>query len=193
MIFDFLKKKSDVDFGVIDEETPFAIREAYKALFSNILYLNIPSKCKKIAVTSAISTDPINHEKMVYIRKEKIERIADNIPALEVKGNADADTLLVGWGGTFGHLYTATEELNKAGTPVAFAHFRYINPLPANTAEVFAKYKKVIVAELNTGQFADFLQSKFPEVKFERINKVQGQPFLVKEVIDGVTKIMEGK
>ena len=148
---------------------------------------------EKDAVTSAISTDPINHEKMVYTRKEKIERIADNIPALEVKGNVDAGTLLVGWGGTFGHLYTATEELNKEGKPVAFAHFRYINPLPANTAEVFAKYKKVIVAELNTGQFADYLQSKFPEVKFERINKVQGQPFLVKEVIDGVTKIMEGK
>ena len=148
---------------------------------------------EKDAVTSAISTDPINHEKMVYIRKEKIERIADNIPALEVSHNVDADTLLVGWGGTFGHLYTAAEELNKDGKPVAFAHFRYINPLPANTAEVFAKYKRVIVAELNTGQFADFLQSKFPEVKFERINKVQGQPFLVKEVIDGVTKIMEGK
>ncbi len=148
---------------------------------------------EKDAVTSAISTDPINHEKMVYLRKEKIERIADNIPALEVSHNADADTLLVGWGGTFGHLYTAAEELNKAGTPVAFAHFRYINPLPANTAEVFSKYKRVIVAELNTGQFADYLQSKFSEVKFERINKVQGQPFLVKEVIDGVTKIMEGK
>ena len=148
---------------------------------------------EKDAVTSAISTDPVNHEKMVYIRKEKIERIADDIPALEVSHNADADTLLVGWGGTFGHLYTAAEELNKEGKPVAFAHFRYINPLPANTAEVFAKYRRVIVAELNTGQFADYLQSKFPEVKFERINKVQGQPFLVKEVIDGVTKIMEGK
>lgn len=148
---------------------------------------------EKDAVTSAISTDPINHEKMVYTRKEKIERIADNIPALEVSHNVDADTLLVGWGGTFGHLYTAAEELNKEGKPVAFAHFRYINPLPANTAEVLAKYKRVIVAELNTGQFADYLQSKFPEVKFERINKVQGQPFLVKEVIDGVTKIMEGK
>ena len=148
---------------------------------------------EKDAVTSAISTDPINHEKMVYTRKEKIERIADNIPALKASHNVDADTLLVGWGGTFGHLYTAAEELNKEGKPVAFAHFRYINPLPANTAEVFAKYKRVIVAELNTGQFADYLQSKFPEVKFERINKVQGQPFLVKEVIDGVTKIMEGK
>ncbi len=148
---------------------------------------------EKDAVTSAISTDPINHEKMVYTRKEKIERIADNIPALEVSHNVDADTLLVGWGGTFGHLYTAAEELNKEGKPVAFAHFRYINPLPANTAEMLAKYKRVIVAELNTGQFADYLQSKFPEMKFERINKVQGQPFLVKEVIDGVTKIMEGK
>ena len=148
---------------------------------------------EKDAVTSAISTDPVNHEKMVYTRKEKIERIADNIPALEASHNVDADTLLVGWGGTFGHLYTAAEELNKEGKPVAFAHFRYINPLPANTAEVFAKYRRVIVAELNTGQFADYLQSKFPEVKFERINKVQGQPFLVKEVIDGVTKIMEGK
>ena len=148
---------------------------------------------EKDAVTSAISTDPLNHEKMVYTRKEKIERIADNIPALKASHNVDADTLLVGWGGTFGHLYTAAEELNKEGKPVAFAHFRYINPLPANTAEVFAKYRRVIVAELNTGQFADYLQSKFPEVKFERINKVQGQPFLVKEVIDGVTKIMEGK
>jgi 2-oxoglutarate ferredoxin oxidoreductase subunit alpha len=143
--------------------------------------------------TSPISTDPVNHEKMVYTRKEKIDRIANDIPALEVLCNADADTLIVGWGGTFGHLYTAAEEMNKAGNNVAFAHFRYINPLPANTAEVFAKYKRVIVAELNTGQFADYLQAKFPEVKISRINKVQGQPFLVKEIIDGVTKIMEEK
>lgn len=142
--------------------------------------------------TGAISTDPINHEKMVYTRKEKIERIATDIPALEVACDADADTLLVGWGGTYGHLYTAAEELCNAGKKVAFAHFRYINPLPANTGEVFAKYKHVIVAELNTGQFADYLQAKFPEVKIKRINKVQGQPFLVKEIVDGVTKIMEG-
>lgn len=142
--------------------------------------------------TGAISTDPINHEKMVYTRKEKIERIATDIPALEVACDADADTLLVGWGGTYGHLYTAAEELCNAGKKVAFAHFRYINPLPANTGEVFAKYKRVIVAELNTGQFADYLQAKFPEVKIKRINKVQGQPFLVKEIVDGVTKIMEG-
>lgn len=148
---------------------------------------------EKDATTGAISTDPVNHEKMVYIRREKIERIADNIPEQEVLCDKDADTLLIGWGGTYGHLYTAAEELNKAGKKVAFSHFRYINPLPRNTHEILSKYKKVIVAELNTGQFADYLQSKYPDITFQRINKVQGQPFLVKEVIDGVTKIMEEK
>ncbi len=146
---------------------------------------------EKDYTTGAISTDPVNHEKMVYTRKEKIERIADDIPALEVLCDADADTLIVGWGGTYGHIYTAAEELCAGGKSVAFAHFRYINPLPANTAEVFARYKRVIVAELNTGQFADYLQAKFPETKIARINKVQGQPFLVSEIVENVTKIME--
>lgn len=141
--------------------------------------------------TSAISTDPANHEKMVQARQKKIDLIARNIPDVEVQGNADADTLLIGWGGTYGHLYTAVEELNRSGKPVAFAHFRYICPLPANTAEVISRYKRVIVAELNNGQFADYLQAKNPMTHIKRINKVQGQPFLVQEIIDGVTKIME--
>lgn len=143
--------------------------------------------------TSAISTDPANHEKMVATRQEKVNKIANNIPAQQVQGNPDADTLLIGWGGTYGHLYTAVEELNAAGKPVAFAHFRYINPLPANTTEIIKKYKKVVVAELNNGQFADFLQAKFPMVNIQRINKVQGQPFLVQEIVEGLTKIMEEK
>ena len=143
--------------------------------------------------TSAISTDPINHEKMVATRQEKVDKIANNIPLQEVQGNPNADTLLIGWGGTYGHLYTAVEEMNAAGTPVAFAHFRYINPLPANTSEIISKYKNVVVAELNNGQFADFLQAKHPMVNIKRINKVQGQPFLVQEVVEGLTKIMEGK
>ena len=141
--------------------------------------------------TSAISTDPDNHEKMVQARQKKIDLIARNIPDVEVQGNPDADTLLIGWGGTYGHLYTAVEELNNSGKPVAFAHFRYICPLPANTAEVISRYKRVIVAELNNGQFADYLQAKNPMTDIKRINKVQGQPFLVQEIIDGVTKIME--
>lgn len=148
---------------------------------------------EKDSVTSAISTDPVNHEKMVAIRQEKVDNIAKNIPAQEIQGNPDADTLLIGWGGTYGHLYTAVQEMNAAGKPVAFAHFRYINPLPANATDIIKKYKNVVVAELNNGQFADFLQAKHPMVNIKRINKVQGQPFLVQEIIEGLTKIMEGK
>lgn len=143
---------------------------------------------EKDANTSAISTDPVNHEKMVGIRRQKIANIANDIPEVNVYGEADADTLLVGWGGTYGHLRTAAEELTKQGTPVALAHFRYINPLPSNTAEILRRYRRVIVAELNTGMFADYLQAKFPDVHIERINKIQGQPFLVSEIIEGVRR-----
>ena len=141
--------------------------------------------------TGAISNDPVNHEKMVEIRREKIARIADNIPALEVIGDSEADTLLLGWGGTYGHLRSAAEELCKAGRPVAFTHFRYINPLPANTADILARYKKIIVAELNTGMFADYLQAKFPNANILRINKIQGQPFSVNEVVDRTITLMD--
>ena len=143
--------------------------------------------------TSAISTDPANHAKMVALRAEKIANIANDIPQLEVFGDKDADTLVTGWGGTFGHLYTAVSEMSAAGKKVALAHFRYIRPLPANTAEVLSHYKKVVVAELNTGQFADYLQAKHPGINIRRINKVEGQPFSVNEIVEGVTKIMEEK
>lgn len=146
---------------------------------------------EKDAVTGAISTDPVNHEKMVNIRREKIARIADNIPALELDGDAKADTLLIGWGGTYGHLRTAAEELCAEGTPVAHAHLRYINPLPANALDIFRSYKNVVVAELNTGMLADYLQSKLPGVNIRRINKVQGQPFTVAEVKDRLKCIIE--
>ncbi|MGM9871576.1 MAG: 2-oxoacid:acceptor oxidoreductase subunit alpha [Muribaculaceae bacterium] len=145
---------------------------------------------EKDCKTGAISTDPLNHEKMVNLRREKIARIADDIPALETLCDADSDTLLIGWGGTYGHLYTAAEELCAEGTPVAFAHLRYINPLPKNALELIRRYKNVIVAELNIGMLADYLQAKLPGVDIRRINKVQGQPFLVKEITDGVKAII---
>lgn len=145
---------------------------------------------EKDAVTSAISTDPVNHEKMVNIRREKIERIADDIPELEVRCNQGAETLLIGWGGTYGHLFTAAQELCQEGTELAYAHFRYINPLPKNSGEVLRRYKNVIVAELNTGMFADYLQAKYPEVRIERINKIQGQPFSVTEVKERIKQIL---
>ena len=146
---------------------------------------------EKDSVTGAISTDPANHEKMVLTRREKIARIADDIPALEVLGNKDADTLLVGWGGTYGHLRTAVDNLNAAGTPVALAHLRYINPLPANALDIMRSYKRVIVAELNTGMLADYLQSKLPGVEILRINKIQGQPFTVAEVEENVKRFIQ--
>lgn len=141
--------------------------------------------------TSVISTDPANHAKMVEIRRQKIANIAHDIPALEILGDTTGDTILVGWGGTFGHLHTAMEELNAKGRKVALAQFRYINPLPANALDEIRKYKNVIVAELNTGQFADYLQSKLPGTDVRRINKVEGQPFLVKEIVDGVINIID--
>ncbi len=142
--------------------------------------------------TSVISTDGANHEKMVKTRSEKVARIARNIPPLTVQGNAASDTILVGWGGTYGHLLTASDDLNSHGTPVALAHFRYINPLPSNALDVLRKYDNIIVAELNTGMFADYLQSKLPGKVIRRINKIEGQPFLVHEITEGVKNILTG-
>ncbi len=141
---------------------------------------------EKDAATGAISINPLNHEKMVETRRRKIELIARDIPAQDVLCRADADTLVVGWGGTYGHLLTACSQLCDEGTPVALAHFRYINPLPANTAEILGRYKRVIVAELNTGMFADYLQARFPSVEIHRVNKTQGQPFLVSELKESI-------
>lgn len=141
---------------------------------------------EKDARTSVISTDGPNHERMVKARREKIARIADEVPPLEPMLAPDADTILLGWGGTYGHLMAAATLLNAQGHKVAFWQFRYINPLPSNTFEVLARYKNIIVAELNTGMFADYLQMHLPMKEIKRINKVEGQPFLVREVVDGV-------
>ena len=144
--------------------------------------------------SGVISNNPGNHARMVAARTQKVANVANHIPLLEVKSeNADADTIIVGWGGTYGHIYTAFEELNKAGRKIDFAQFRYINPLPKNTAEVLGNYKTVIVAELNDGQFANYLQGIYPKLNIKRINKVEGQPFLVHEIVEGVNKIMEDK
>ena len=90
-------------------------------------------------------------------------------------------------------MLTACEELNRDGHPVALAQFRYINPLPANALDEIRKYKNVIVAELNTGMFADYLQQKLPGVEIKRINKIEGQPFMVSEIVEGTIKHMNQK
>ena len=148
---------------------------------------------EKDAKTSVISTDGANHEKMVITRRQKVANIANDIPLLEIQGDRDADTILIGWGGTYGHMLTACEQLNRDGHRVALAQFRYINPLPANALEEIRKYDNVIVAELNTGMFADYLQQKLPGVEIKRINKIEGQPFMVSEIVDGVLRHLNEK
>ena len=141
--------------------------------------------------TSVISTDAANHARMVETRRRKVAMIARDVPKMEPMFDEDADTILLGWGGTYGHLLTAAQELNASGRKVAFWQFRFINPLPENALETLKKYKKIIVAELNTGMFADYLQMHLPGKEILRINKIEGQPFLVKEVVEGVIKHME--
>ena len=141
--------------------------------------------------TSVISTDGPNHQKMVEARRKKVENIANDIPDMEPMFAEDADTILIGWGGTYGHLRTAATELNKEGKKIAFYQFKYINPLPKNALEVLRGYKNIIVAELNTGMFADYLQMHLPGKEILRINKIEGQPFLVKEIVEGVKKLIE--
>lgn len=148
---------------------------------------------EKDTQTGAISTHPGNHETMVQLRRQKIANIAHNIPQQQVHfdDNQSADTLLLGWGGTYGHLRTAAAELNAHGRKIAFTQLRYINPLPSNMGEILRRYKKVIVAELNTGMLADYLQMQFPEVNIHRINKIQGQPFMVSELVEKIEQILD--
>lgn len=141
--------------------------------------------------TGCISTDPKNHRKMVAARQKKVNLISEFIPEIKVEGNPDADLLVVGWGSTHGHLISATNQLNKSGKKVALAHFNYINPLPKNTEEVIRRYKKVLVCELNSGQFATFLRSKVEGVTFLQYNKIEGQPFTVSELVTSLTHHLE--
>ncbi|WP_221657421.1 2-oxoacid:acceptor oxidoreductase subunit alpha [Bacteroides salyersiae] len=141
--------------------------------------------------TGVISTEPENHQKMTLLRQAKVDKIADCIPELEVQGDADAELLVVGWGGTYGHLYSAVEHMRKNGQKVALAHFQYINPLPKNTADVLQKYKKIIVAEQNLGQFAGYLRMKVPGLNINQFNQVKGQPFVTRELVDAFTKLLE--
>jgi len=133
-----------------------------------------------------LSTDPQNHETMVLERAAKVERISGKLPALEVLGPQSGKLLMVGWGGTYGHLLSAFNEMPEGS--VSYAHFDFINPLPANTGEVFSKFEKILVCELNMGQFADYLRARFPGAQFIKFNKVQGQPFLVSEIVEAIKK-----
>jgi len=157
-------------------------------------YMHRIGGLEKDRLTGVISSNPDNHQLMVNIRKAKIEKIADFIPEQKVTGDKDADTLIVGWGGTYGHLLEASLRLMANGKKVAYTHFRHIYPLPRNTHELLKKYKKVIVAEQNDGQFAAYLNGRFQDLdNIHKYNRVEGQPFKVSTLIEEFTKIMEEK
>lgn len=137
-----------------------------------------------------LSTDPENHQLMVNNRQEKVNRVANYIPDQVVSGNPDADLLVVGWGGTSGALTLAVEEMNKEGKKVAYTHFNYICPLPKNTGDLLRKYKKIVVCELNNGQFAGYLRTQYPECPMTQFNKVMGLPFEVGELKEHFSKLI---
>ncbi len=156
-------------------------------------YMHRIGGLEKDYYTGVISSNPDNHQLMVNTRQAKIKKIADIIPQQEVIGNKDADTLIVGWGGTYGHLLEAMMRIQDKNRKVALAHFKFINPLPRNTYDILKKYKKIIVAEQNSGHFASFLKSQFDDIKVQQFNRVEGQPFSVSELVEEFIKIMDAK
>ena len=152
-------------------------------------YTHILGGLEKDGETGSISTEPENHNRMDNLRFDKVARIS--VPDLEVLGDKDdADLLIVGFGSTYGHLYTAMEALRQRGHKVALAQFSFINPLPANTAEVLSRYKKVVVAEQNLGQFAALLRIRVNNFAPYQYNQVKGQPFVVSELVKGFEQVL---
>lgn len=137
---------------------------------------------EKDCLKGCISHDPKNHQKMVDTRKAKVEKIAEDIPAQQVTGDPEGDLLVVGWGGTRGHLEAAVAQLRNEGRKVSLAHFNYICPLPHGVREIFASFRRIVVCELNEGQFANYLRQQFQEFRYEQFNKCEGQPFTVVEL-----------
>ncbi len=146
---------------------------------------------EKDQITGGVSNEPENHEQMVNIRAEKVNRVKNNIPKLTPEFEQEGDLLVVGWGGTYGSLHSAVSGLNNEDYKIGHAHFNYINPMPKNTADVFSKYKKIIVCELNKGQFAQILRSQYDNVDFIQYNKVMGLPFSVTDLMAKFKNILK--
>jgi 2-oxoglutarate ferredoxin oxidoreductase subunit alpha len=148
---------------------------------------------EKTDIKGEVSTDPINHAKMVAFRDEKVKKVADIIPNQEVIGDNEGDLLVVSWGGTFGQTMVAVKELQKQGKKISLTHFKHIMPLPKNTADIFKNFKKILVCELNGGQFADYLRMMHPDFSYMKFCKVQGLPFTTVELIEKFNQTIEEK
>ncbi|MDE5637709.1 MAG: 2-oxoacid:acceptor oxidoreductase subunit alpha, partial [Alistipes sp.] len=137
---------------------------------------------EKHSLRGCISHDPANHQLMVDTRAAKVARVADDIPELKLFGETSGDLLVVGWGGTKGHLLSAVEQLQDEGKRISLAHFNYINPLPKGVEKALSGFKRIVVCELNEGQFASYLRQQFQQFDYGQYNKCEGQPFTVVEL-----------
>ncbi len=145
---------------------------------------------EKEAETGNVSYDPDNHDAMVRTRAEKVARAADSIPLLEVDGAESGDTLVLGWGGTYGSITTAVRELRNKGHQVSSAHLQYLNPFPSNTEQVLRSFKRIIIPEINLGQLSVLIRSKFL-IDTVGINIVKGQPFKVGTLVEEIEEAMK--
>lgn len=144
-------------------------------------------------IKGSVSYTPENHELMVKARDARVERVITRVPDLKVTGRNKGDLLVIGWGSTYGHIITAVTELQEEGYSISAANFNFIRPLPANCDKVFAGFKKLLVCELNNGQFANYLRMKHQKYTYQQYNKIQGLPFTVKEIKDYCLTLLEGK
>ncbi|PKO95227.1 MAG: hypothetical protein CVU14_11960 [Bacteroidetes bacterium HGW-Bacteroidetes-9] len=148
---------------------------------------------EKEDVYGNVSTDPLNHQKMVDLREAKVQKVADYIPEQEIVGEKEGELLIISWGGTLGAVQEAVEEVQKQGKSISHAHFNYIMPLPKNTAELLKGFKKILVCELNSGQFVNYLRMTHPGHNYLKYNKVQGLPFTVSELAQTFNQTLEEK
>ena len=128
---------------------------------------------------------------MVGLRAAKVEKVVDFIPLQTVDGEPEGDLLVVGWGGTYGSIHSAVKKIQAEDKKVSHAHFNYIMPLPKNTGEILKGFKKILVCELNSGQFINYLRMKFPMPNFYQFNKVQALPFMITELLDKFNQLLE--
>lgn len=144
----------------------------------------------KADVTGNVSYDPDNNQRMINLRAEKIQRIANDIPLLEVNGPKSGKLLVLGWGGTYGPIYQAQVELSRLNIHFAHAHLNYLNPFPKNTEEVLNSFETILVPELNMGQLLFLLRAKFPKSNMIGFGKVEGQPFKVSEMVEKIKELL---
>ena len=135
--------------------------------------------------TGNVSYDPDNHQHMVKIRAEKVERVAQDIPPTDIYGDESGDLLVIGWGSTRGSIEAAVERAQAKGLKVSSIHLRYIHPFPSDLPEIFGRFNKYVVPELNNGQLVKILRDKFL-LPFEPFTKIQGQPFKATEILEQI-------